>query len=305
MKHAIRGLLVAVALLLAAPAVAQDPASTEEGGLTAEQFVASLHFRDGEIAVPEAGAHFRLTPAFRYLEKADTRRVLEQMWGNPPDDSVLGMIVPASPGLAEDGSWAVVVTYSDDGYVSDEDAAKIDYDDLLKEMKDGVKEENAERKKNGFETVDLTGWAVPPRYDANSKKLYWAKELAFEGQQQHTLNYDIRVLGRRGYLSLNAVSGMSELPRVQAGMQQLLPMTEFDPGARYADYDKSTDKVAAYGVAALIGGGLAAKAGLFAKLGLLLAKFWKLALIAVVGLGAGVRKLFAGKDRNKPGSTVS
>ena len=199
----------------------------------------------------------------------------------------------------------MVVTYSDDGFVSDEDAAKIDYDDLLKEMKDGVKEENAERKKNGFETVDLTGWAVPPRYDANSKKLYWAKELAFEGQQQHTLNYDIRVLGRRGYLSLNAVSGMSELPRVQAGMQQLLPMTEFDPGARYADYDKSTDKVAAYGVAALIGGGLAAKAGLFAKLGLLLAKFWKLALIAVVGLGAGVRKLFAGKDRNKPGSTVS
>ena len=305
MRYGIRGLLLAVALLLAGPVVAQDQEAGEQAGVTAEQFIASLHFRDGEIAVPEASAHFRLSSAFRYLEKADARRVLEQMWGNPPDDSVLGMIVPASPGLDEDGSWAVVVTYSDDGYVSDEDAAGIDYDDLLKQLQKNARDSNAERRKAGFETVELTGWAVPPRYDAGSKKLYWAKELAFEGQQQHTLNYDIRVLGRRGYLSLNAVSGMSELPMVQAGMQQILPMTEFDLGARYADYDKSTDKVAAYGVAALIGGGLAAKAGLFAKLGLLLAKFWKLALIAVVGLGAGVRKLFAGRDRRKSGNTVS
>lgn len=310
MKHAIHGLLVAAALMLAGQAMAaQDQASPDqasnEQGITVEQFVASLHFHDGDIAVPGADAHFRLTPAFRYLEKTDAHRVLEQMWGNPPDDSVLGMIVPASPGLDEDGSWAVVVTYSDDGYVSDEDAAGIDYDDLLKQLQKNARDSNAERRKAGFETVELTGWAVPPRYDAGSKKLYWAKELAFEGQQQHTLNYDIRVLGRRGYLSLNAVSGMSELPMVQAGMQQILPMTEFDLGARYADYDKSTDKVAAYGVAALIGGGLAAKAGLFAKLGLLLAKFWKLILIAVVGLGTGARKLFAGKDRKKPGSTVS
>ena len=88
---------------------------------------------------------------------------------------------------------------------------------------------------------------------------------------------------------------MSELGLVQAGMQQLLPMTEFDAGARYADYDESTDKVAAYGVAALIGGGLATKAGLFAKIGLVLAKFWKLGLIAFLGLGALVRKVFRGK----------
>ena len=124
-------------------------------------------------------------------------------------------------------------------------SAKIDYDEMLADMKDGTKEENAARKEAGYGAVDLVGWAVPPRYDGASKKLYWAQELAFEGNQDHTVNYDIRVLGRRGYLSLNAVAGMSELPVVQTGMQQLLTMTEFDAGARYADFDESTDKVAA------------------------------------------------------------
>lgn len=294
MKAMIRGLLATlfVGAALSAAAQAPEAGSTQP---TAEQFVASLHFKDGEIALPQADAHFRLTSEFRYLEQADARRVLEEMWGNPPDESVLGMIVPAKPSLLDEQSWAVVVTYSDEGYVSDEDAAKIDYQELLDELKQGTKEDNAARKEAGYGTVDLVGWAVAPRYDATSKKLYWAKELKFDQSASNTLNYDIRVLGRRGYLSLNAISGMGELSLVQAGMQQLLPMTEFDAGARYADYDASTDKVAAYGVAALIGGGLAAKAGLFAKIGLVLAKFWKLGLIVVVGLGALVRKFFRGK----------
>lgn len=291
-KKVLGGLLAAM-VASAVPAAAQE----ESAQAAAEQLVKSLSFRDGEIAVPQAEAHFRLGPNFRYLEKADTRKVLEQLWGNPPDDTVLGMIVPTEPTLLEDSSWAVVVTYSDEGYVSDEDAAKIDYDEMLASMKDSTQDENAARKEAGYGAVELVGWAVPPRYDGASKKLYWAKELAFEGSQGHTINYDIRVLGRRGYLSLNAVAGMSELPVVQTGMQQLLTMTEFDAGARYADFDESTDKVAAYGVAALIGGGLAAKAGLFAKIGLVLAKFWKLLLIGIVAIGALIKRFFSKKEQ--------
>ena len=113
---------------------------------------------------------------------------------------------------------------------------------------------------------------------------------------QHTLNYDIRVLGRRGYLSLNAVAGVSDLADVQAGMQQLLPMTEFDPGSRYADYDAKNDKLAAYGIAALIGGGIAAKAGLFAKLGVLLLAGKKFVVLLLAGGVAAWRKL-SGKNK--------
>ncbi|UYK77190.1 DUF2167 domain-containing protein [Xanthomonas sacchari] len=301
LKISLRGLLAAFFCALCATA---GPALAQDNGpdMTAEQFVGTLHFRDGHIELPQAKVHFDLGPAFRFLDKADARRVLESYWGNPPDDDVLGLIVPRQPALDEKGSWAVVVTYSDDGYVSDEDASKIDYQAMLKDMQEETRESNAQRKKAGYEQVDLIGWAVPPRYDTGSKKLYWARELAFAGEREHTLNYDIRVLGRHGYLSLNAVSGMGELAQVREGMQQLLPMAEFDSGARYADHNPSTDKIASYGLATLIGGGLAAKAGLFAKLGLLLAKAWKLLLVGLMALVAGVRKLFSGRQRD--GGTV-
>jgi uncharacterized membrane-anchored protein len=294
MKSIALGLLACASLVLPVAHAAE-----EEGGMTAQQFVDSLDYRHGTITVAPAKAHFNLDDEFRYLDQAQARQVLEDLWGNPPDESVLGMIVPRSPALTDDDSWAVVVTYSDDGYVSDEDASKIDYTELLETMQEEIRDSNPERVKAGYGSIDLVGWAVPPRYDAGSKKLYWARELAFNDQANHTLNYDIRVLGRHGYLSLNAISGMNNLDAVRSGMDRLLPMTEFDRNATYADHNPRTDKIAAYGVASLIGGGLAAKAGLFAKLGLLLAKFWKLLLIGLVVLGGSVGKLF-GRGRNKP-----
>jgi uncharacterized membrane-anchored protein len=305
LKRMLPGLLAVVGALVVQPAAAQEAPSVAEQH--AQQVVSSLHWRDGEVAVPGTQARFKLGEGFRYLEAADARKVLEQVWGNPPDDSVLGMVVPKGRGVLDEHGWAVVVTYSDDGYVSDEDAAKIDYDDLLQEMKDGTKDENEARKDAGYGTVDLVGWATPPRYDATSKKLYWAKELKFDGAEHNTLNYDIRVLGRRGYLSLNAVAGMPELADVQAGMQQLLPMVEFDQGSRYADFDGSSDKVAAYGIAALIGGGIAAKAGLFAKLGVLLLGLKKLLIPLVLVVAASFKKVvgFFTRGKSSDGGVVS
>jgi len=198
--------------------------------------------------------------------------------------------------LREDSSWAVVVTYSDDGYVSDEEAAKIDYDAMLKQMQEATRDENAERKKLGYGTVELVGWAQKPRYDAGTNKLYWAKQLIFDGNAEHTLNYDIRVLGRGGYLSLNAIAGMAQLPAVETGMQKVLGMTEFDAGHRYADFNSSTDKLAKYGLAALVAGAIAGKAGLFAKLGIVLLKAWKLVLVGLVAVGGLVSKLFKRKN---------
>ena len=297
----LRAALAAILLSCASLAFAQASASADDAAKL-KAFIDSLHFRSGDIVVQEAKARFHLGSQFRYLEKTDARRVLEEYWGNPPDDSVLGMVVPTAAPLGSDRGWAVVVTYSDEGYVSDEDAAKIDYAAVAKDIKDATEEANAERKEAGYPAVHMLGWAVPPRYDSASKKLYWAKEASFEGEAEHTLNYDIRVLGRHGFLSLNAVAGMPELGSVQRGMQQLLPMAEFDSGARYADYDASNDKLAGYGIAALIGGGIAAKTGLLAKLGVLLLAGKKLIVFLFVGLAMGIRKLFGGKGKDTGGT---
>jgi uncharacterized membrane-anchored protein len=70
----------------------------------------------------------------------------------------------------------------------------------------------------------------------------------------------------------------------------------FQTGETYAEY-KSGDKVAKYGLAALVVGGAAvgaAKLGLFAWLAVALKKFWKFIIVGVVAVGAAIKKLFGG-----------
>ncbi len=296
-------LLAALALTPFAAVHADDdgaPAAAASSGQSAkvDDFLRSLHFDTGMVTIPTAKATLHLAPGYGYLAAADAQRVLTKLWHNPPDEGVLGMILPSDKprDLLDENSWAVVVTYSDDGYVSDADAAKIDYNDLLKQMQKGSEEDNAERVKQGYPAIDLVGWAEPPHYDAATHKLYWARDLKFKdangSEEQHSLNYDIRVLGRRGYLSLNAIAPIDQLAKVRADMPQVLTMTDFDTGERYADYNSKTDKLAAYGIAALVAGGIAAKAGLFAKLGVLLLALKKFIIIGIAAIAAMFRKLF-------------
>jgi len=287
-------LLAVFAMIAGFDAAAQDNAVPKE----ALQLIDSLHYRSGKINVDAAHAALNLNAGFRFLDAADAQKVLSELWGNPPDDKVLGMLVPVAAPLSDPKkSWAVVITYKNEGYVSDKDAAGIDYDAMLKEMQEGTAEANAERKRLGYPEVQLVGWATKPHYDASTNKLYWAKELAFDGGREHALNYDIRVLGRGGYLSLNAVAGMNQLHQIEGEMQKVLTLTEFDAGQRYGDFNASTDKVAAYGIAALVAGAIAAKAGLFAKLLVLLLAFKKFAIVGFIAVAAAVRKFFARSSR--------
>lgn len=280
------------------PADSSDVADAEDAGLDQAEalrlFEQSLNFKSGSVQVGPAKATLNLNSSFHYLEAADARRVLEDLWGNPPDDSVLGMIVPKEAGLTGEHSWAVVVTYSDDGHVSDAEANEIDYDDLLAQMQEETADENPSRIEAGYGSIELRGWAEPPHYDAASHKLYWAKELVFEGEYD-TLNYDVRVLGRHGYLSLNAIADMEQVDAVREGMRELLPLAQFDAGATYADFDESRDRIAGYGLAALVGGGLAAKSGLLGKLLALLVAAKKLIVPLILGGFYAVTRLFKGK----------
>jgi uncharacterized membrane-anchored protein len=140
----------------------------------------------------------------------------------------------------------------------------------------------------------LLGWAEPPHYDATSHKLYWAKELKFGAAQDHTLNYAIRILGRRGVLQLNAVSSIGQLAAVKEGTPDVLAAVEFNEGHRYTDYLPGTDKAAAYGIGGLILGSAAAKAGLFKGIWLALLASKKLIFGGLVALGALVKKFLGG-----------
>lgn len=276
-----------------------DTITQEQAQLLISNYVDSItnsfNYQTGEVLINTDLATINVPAGFKYLNGEDSETVLTTLWGNPPSegaDKSLGMIVPDNFDPYSDSTFSINITYSEEGYVEDDDAADIDYDELLEELQASAREANKERVKLGYGTVEIVGWAAAPYYDHENKKLHWAKEIKFDGAEENTLNYNIRILGRKGYLQLNAIGGMSVLNRVNDNINPILSSVDFNPGNQYADFDSSIDEVAAYGIGGLIAGKALLKAGLLAKLGILLAKFWKFILLGVVGIGAAVKKLF-------------
>lgn len=306
-----RYLISALVLLLGAvPAAAQqssipsEPQPEAVETSAAAQFEASLHYRHGQVELPGGIATLNLPEGFKYLGPDDAQKVIEKAWGNPDGSGTLGMLFPEPYGVTDPASWGVVITYEDDGHVSDADANEIDYGELLEQMRESTEQANAERSKQGFEPVQLVGWGETPSYDKANHKLYWAKQLKFGDAAVDTLNYNIRVLGREGVLVLNAVANIDQLADIKPQMNEVVDFTDFTAGNRYQDYQEGTDKTAAYGLSALIAGGIAAKTGLLAKLLALLIAGKKLVLLAVVGVGAMLRKWFTGKRDRDSGRTM-
>lgn len=256
----------------------------------ADDFNASLDRKTGEVQLPGGIAKLTIPSNFYYLSPEDTSRVLTEAWQNPPSAPTLGMLFPAQYSPLDDVSWGVTVEYVEEGHVKDEDASEIDYDVMLDDLIATTAEESKTREEMGYGSIALVGWAASPYYDTVNKKLHWAQELQFEGAETNTLNYNLRVLGREGYLRLNFIAGMSQLREIENNLDAVMDMTEFNPGHTYAEFNESTDKVAAYGIGALVAGGILAKKGFFAVMAVMLLKFWKFILIGVVAVGA-----FAGK----------
>ena len=259
----------------------------------AQKFVEGLDYKDGTIALGTGGVQLNVPRGFYFLSAEHARRVIVDAWNNPPTaaEKVLGMIMPSDKTPLDD-TWGAVITYDDDGYVSDEDAAKIDYGALLKDMQEGTAQASEERVKLGFPAIRLVGWASPPFYDRHTHQLHWAKELEFGDQAKHTLNYDVRALGRRGVLKINFVAGMDQLDEIKGVIPAVMDMPQFEAGSRYADFVPGVDKVAAYGIGGLIAGKILSKAGLLAIALVFLKKGWILVVLALGGLWRVVAGFF-------------
>ncbi|RWX13649.1 DUF2167 domain-containing protein [Rhizobium hidalgonense] len=262
-----------------------------------------LDFQQGVIKLPEAKATLNVPADFYYLSPADAKIVLVDIWGNPPAaaEGTMGMIFPAKYAPTDIEAWGSTVEYSDDGYVSDADAATTNYDELLQNIKDSIRENNVEREKQGFPKITLVGWASAPHYDTSAHALHWARDLMFgdDKQPQHTLNYSVRVLGREGVFQFNFIAGLDQLKEIEGVIPTVTKLVQFDKGKAYTDYVEG-DKIAAYGMAGMIAAGAGAK--IAAKVGLLalaLAFFKKAGILVVVLLGGALRFAKGLFNRNK------
>jgi uncharacterized membrane-anchored protein len=235
------------------------------------------------VAVPDG---------YYFLDKAATARFLEEN-ENIPSGNELGTILK----ISSDGEdyWFAVFTYSGDGYIDDSDRDKLDASVLMKSLQEGNKRGNAERQRRGWSPLILEGWHQPPFYDLATNNLTWATKLSADGAP--VINHSVRLLGRTGLMSAQLVADVPTIAATTAEFNSLLRSYSFNPGQRYAEF-RPGDKLAGYGLTALIAGGAGAAA---VKSGLL-QKFWKLIVFALVGLMAGLKKLLAafGNSREQP-----
>jgi len=258
--------------------------------------VRPFDFRSGTFVIGDNLAILNTSGSYSYIGASEAKRFLTEFYGNPPSvaEGVLGLITPSDIPLDAPGAYAIVIEFNDDGYVSDEDAAEIDYDDLLKQMQEGTKEGNTERQRQGFEPVELLGWAQKPRYDKATHKFFWAKRLRFGASPNEALNYSIRILGRQGVLNLNVIADMDILPVINERMSEILAMVDFKQGQTYAEYNPEVDKGAAYGLAGLVAGGILTKTGFFKALLVALLSFKKSLLVVLLAFKKGVAVVIFG-----------
>ena len=269
--------LIALLLaVLAAPALAQkDPEQ-------ARRELASLEWQKGPGSGKIAGkAEIAIADKHLFLDEKNTRRFLE-LTGNPPRD---GHYTYAPASLA----WFAIFSFSDTGYVKDDE--KIDPDGLLKSLKESDGPSNEERKRLGMSPIFTDGWQVPPHYDAETKRLEWGIRLKTAAGEP-VVNYTSRLLGRSGVMNAILVSDPETLAQDMGEFKTSLQRFSYVTGEKYSEF-KQGDRVAEFGLAALILGGaaaLATKKGFWGAIVAFFAAFWKLiagvAIAALAGLGS-------------------
>lgn len=279
---------------------AQDDVAARQRAAT-EKLLKELDRQTGTIPIAAAKADLNLGDQYYFVGPEQSRTILVDIWRNPPASAngVLGMVFPKGKSFADD-TWSAVITFEDTGYVSDDDAKTIDYSEMLANMKASDEEQAPNIRAQGYPAGILQRWAQAPTYDGGKHSLVWARDIKFDDSPEDSLNYDIRLLGREGVLSMNILASITQLDEVREAAKTFASVGSFRTGARYADYNASTDKKAEYGLAGLVAAGGAAavakKVGLFA----IFAKFGKFLLIGAVALFAAFRNFIGGLLGRKP-----
>lgn len=293
-------ILAAMALIIIAAVPRVQAANTLEqtkSEIKKAVKAATAATKQGPAEIPFAGqATLHLPKNYGYIPAVEAKTLMEAM-GNHVSEGFIGLIVPSDESKSD---WFVAATYNKAGFVKDDDAKEWKADEMLNNIRTGTEETNKTRKERGIPEMDILGWVEKPTYDAASHRLVWSIASRDKGQPstaEQGINYNTLALGREGYISMNMVTDRNSVEGLKPVAQSLLGALEFNSGKRYADFNASTDKVAAYGLAAIVAGVAAKKLGFLAIIVAFAAKFAKVIVIAAAaGFGGFFNKFRRKKD---------
>ena len=224
---------------------------------------------------------------YLFLDGSATRIFLEEN-ENIPDGDELGTILRINEETGD--YWFAIFSYDDSGYVDSSDRDSLDADALMRSMREGARYANEERRKRGWTPLELEGWHQPPFFNPTTSNLTWTTRLSSDGEP--VINHSVRLLGRSGIMRAQLVADVGAFDATTLEFDDLLRSYSFNPGQRYAEF-RSGDKLAGYGLTALIAGGAGAAA---VKTGVL-QKAWKFIVFGFIALVGAVRKLFGGRGQ--------
>jgi uncharacterized membrane-anchored protein len=261
---------------------------------SAEDAFSKIPWQPGPM-MGDLGTEARVaTPDDCTFTGADGTRQFMELSQNPVNGrergTVLCRIVDAK-GETE-ATWFAVFEFDESGYVKDDEKGSLDGDAILAQLKEGNEHGNEERKKRGWSAIYLDGWQLAPHYDEKTKNLTWATRLHSE-ENSKVLNHSVRLLGRGGVMSVDLVVSPEYYEQALPVFDAVIGDFEYKTGHTYAEW-RQGDKIAAYGLTALVAGGAGA---VLAKTGLL-QKFGKAILLGLAAGVAAIRKFFFGKGKD-------
>lgn len=251
-------------------------------------------------------AEVRVPANCRFADAKGAKQFMEATQ-NPPSGAEQGVLLCRGTAPNDSSFWFVIFEYNASGYVRDDDKGKLDSTALLRSIQRGTEEGNEERRNRGWGEIEVVGWQRAPYYDSLTHNLTWATRLREKGAaNDETINRSVRLLGRGGVMNVDLVLDPNQTLTAVPAFDSILGGYTFVQGQRYSEW-RAGDKVAQFGLTALIAGGAgvaAVKLGLFAK-------FWKfilaiflalkkLVIVVIAAIGGFFKRLFGRKKAATP-----
>lgn len=278
MSPRLRAPILVVATVLAVPAMLAAQ----------ERTLRDLPWVQGPVTGDLGSEATTSVPAGCYFVGPDAADDFMTLTQNPPGGDERGVIF--CEGEGDDDAWFVVFSFDQSGYVKDDERDELDGDKILRSISRGTEASNDVRRERGWATLEVEGWVTAPFYDTATNNLTWSLSLK-DSEGDRTVNHSVRLLGRGGVMHADLVADHAHLATAIPAFNQIVGGYEYKSGHRYSEW-RAGDKVAAFGLTALIAGGAGAVA---AKTGLL-KSLWKLIVAGVVAVGAGIKALFKKKQ---------
>lgn len=275
--------------LVAVPALAQAPAPEAEDEGAPEPLPPGMVEGPTKVRLG-INAELFVIEGDVFGDAAVAKRLLEQ-GGNLISGREMGIL------LGREAS--VIFEFDEVGYVKDDDKDQLDADKMLETLREGQDRANEELKRLGRPELELPGWQVKPHYDEVTHNLEWAPLVRNKQTGKETVNYNVRILGRRGVTEATLLVSPDKFEAQLPWFRAALKGFSYVAGEDYASF-RQGDRIAEYGLAALVTGGVVAVA---AKSGLL-ARLWKFILVGLIALGTGIKRLFGGGETKAQTSVV-